>query len=172
MSHSPLPRRLGWAVLFLAALAGCSSPAAPTAQAPSVVSVTHGFEPAGGYGWQMTVSSDFSVRDVNHNGPGPDVQCVATVTAAQWNDLLAKVDAVRFFELKDSYVANDGTHFFARVVRTDTLKTVSWTGEAPLAALESHLIALRQGTLQWKGMAGDAESERYCTNRYWQRDLS
>lgn len=170
MNHSPLSRRLGWAVLVLAAPAGCSSPAAPTAQAPSVVSVAHGFEPAGGYGWQMTISSDLSVKDVNHNGAAPDVQCVATVTPAQWSELLAKVDAVRFFELQDSYVANNGTHYFARVVRTDTLKTIAWDGAVPLAALEDHLRALRQGTLQWKSLAGDAESERYCTTgRWWLR---
>jgi hypothetical protein len=174
MRHTLPFLRLGWAVLPLAALAGCSSPAAPTAQPPSVVAVARGFQPSQGFGWQMTISSDLTVVDVNERHQQSDIQCVARVTPAQWNEVLGLVEQSNFFELQDYYAAPDQVApFFTRVIRTDKLKTIYMVSgqPLPLMVLDVHLNSLRK-QLQWTGRAGDTEAQQFCTGRIWIYDLS
>ena len=176
MSRALSSPRLGWAVLPLAALAaGCSSPAAPTAP-PRVASVSRGFQPSKGFGWEMTISSDLSVLDVNERVDQSNVQCVAKVTPAQWDEILAMVEDARFFELQD-YYTNDPSQpisYFTRVIRGDgRLKTIYvYQGQPlPLVYLDVHLDSLRK-SLHWSGRDGSAEAAAFCTNRYWLRDTA
>lgn len=176
MSRALSSPRLGWAVLALAALAaGCSSPAAPDAT-PRVVSVSRGFQPTQGYGWEMTVSSDLSVVDVNEQVGQPDIQCVARVTAADWSELLAMVDEAHFFDLQDYYTNNPAQPipYFTRAIRTDgRLKTIYIGQGQPMALvrLDARLNALRQH-LQWSARDGSAAAQSFCTNRYWLKDTA
>jgi len=127
-----------------------------------VVSVTRGFVPALGYGWEMTVKSDLSVVDVNYE---PKVECVARVTPDQWSALLGRVEEAHFFELQDAYTSDprQPIPFFTRVVRTDAHKTIYALVGQPfaLSQLDAHLAGLRLA-LQWTGRAGDAAAEEFC----------
>jgi len=158
----------------VAALLACSSPERPSA-APEVVAVGRGFVPYTGFGWEMTVKSDLTVVDLNARDRLPSVECVSTVTAAQWSTLLTLVENARFFELRDVYTSDPSLPiaYFTRVTRTDAKKTIYVLVGQPTALLEldGHLDGLRK-SLHWTGKAGDPDAQAFCNGRVFIKDTN